>query len=50
MAARRPGLKPRKPSARKLKGYQFRMQVNVLDCMGCGNCADICPAKKRPWS
>ncbi len=30
----------------KDKGYQFRIQVNVLDCMGCGSCADICPAKK----
>ena len=29
-----------------LKGYQFRIQVNTLDCLGCGNCADICPAKK----
>ena len=26
--------------------YHFRMQVNALDCQGCGNCADICPAKK----
>ncbi|MFU8769745.1 MAG: thiamine pyrophosphate-dependent enzyme, partial [Desulfotignum sp.] len=23
----------------------FRIQVNPLDCQGCGNCADICPAK-----
>jgi pyruvate-ferredoxin/flavodoxin oxidoreductase len=23
------------------------MQVNTEDCMGCGNCADICPAKKK---
>ncbi len=30
---------------RELKEYQFRMQVNPLDCQGCGNCADICPAK-----
>ncbi|MCD6224033.1 MAG: 4Fe-4S binding protein, partial [Deltaproteobacteria bacterium] len=29
-----------------LKGYYFRMQVNALDCLGCGNCADVCPAKK----
>jgi pyruvate-ferredoxin/flavodoxin oxidoreductase len=29
-----------------VKGYYFRMQVNPLDCQGCGNCADICPAKK----
>ncbi|HSL40378.1 MAG TPA: pyruvate:ferredoxin (flavodoxin) oxidoreductase [Desulforhopalus sp.] len=30
---------------KELKGYQFRVQVNTLDCQGCGNCADICPAK-----
>ncbi len=29
-----------------LDGYHFRMQVNTLDCQGCGNCADICPAKQ----
>ncbi len=28
-----------------LEGAQFRIQVNTLDCQGCGNCADICPAK-----
>ena len=31
---------------KQLKGYKFRMQVSTLDCTGCGNCADICPAKK----
>jgi pyruvate-ferredoxin/flavodoxin oxidoreductase len=31
---------------KELKGYRFRIQVNTLDCQGCGNCADICPAKK----
>jgi pyruvate-ferredoxin/flavodoxin oxidoreductase len=35
-----------KATGKELAGYQFRMQVNTLDCMGCGNCADICPAKK----
>ncbi len=25
----------------------FRMQVNVLDCLGCGNCPDICPGNKN---
>ena len=25
---------------------RFRMQVDVLDCLGCGNCVDICPGKK----
>ena len=30
---------------KELAGHQFRIQVFPLDCMGCGNCADICPAK-----
>ncbi|MCH5218020.1 MAG: pyruvate:ferredoxin (flavodoxin) oxidoreductase [Muribaculaceae bacterium] len=25
---------------------RFRMQVDVLDCLGCGNCVDVCPGKK----
>lgn len=29
------------------KEYKFKMQVSVLDCTGCGNCADICPAKTK---
>jgi pyruvate-ferredoxin/flavodoxin oxidoreductase len=28
-------------------GLGYRMQVSPLDCMGCGNCADICPAKEK---
>ena len=28
-----------------LDAFKFRIQVNPLDCQGCGNCADICPAK-----
>jgi pyruvate-ferredoxin/flavodoxin oxidoreductase len=31
--------------AKDIKGMGFRIQVYPLDCMGCGNCADICPAK-----
>jgi pyruvate-ferredoxin/flavodoxin oxidoreductase len=27
--------------------YLYRIQVNALDCQGCGNCADICPGKKK---
>lgn len=30
-----------------VKGMHFRLQVNSLDCLGCGNCADICPAKEK---
>jgi len=32
---------------KELKGYNFRIQVYSQDCMGCGNCADICPAKTK---
>jgi pyruvate-ferredoxin/flavodoxin oxidoreductase len=28
-------------------GYQFRIQVSVLDCTGCGNCEDVCPSKEK---
>ena len=30
-----------------MEGLQYRMQVSALDCLGCGNCADICPAKEK---
>ncbi len=30
---------------KEMEAYKFRIQVNPLDCQGCGNCADICPAK-----
>ena len=30
-----------------VKDYQYRIQISTLDCTGCGNCADICPAKPK---
>lgn len=30
-----------------LEGLHYRMQLSALDCLGCGNCADICPAKEK---
>ena len=27
-------------------GLEFRMQVSPLDCLGCGVCANVCPAPK----
>ena len=45
--AKAPGeFEAKKAVGKELKGFNFRIQVNTLDCMGCGNCADICPAKK----
>ncbi len=32
---------------KEMVGMHFRMQVSVMDCMGCGNCADVCPAKEK---
>ncbi|CCH50384.1 pyruvate:ferredoxin (flavodoxin) oxidoreductase [Pseudodesulfovibrio piezophilus] len=30
-----------------VKGMAYRIQVASQDCLGCGNCADICPAKEK---
>lgn len=35
-----------KAQGKQFDGMGFRIQVDVLDCLGCGNCADICPGKK----
>ena len=29
-----------------MAGLRFVQQVDVLDCLGCGNCVDVCPGKK----
>ena len=29
-----------------LKGMHFAIAPSPLDCLGCGNCADVCPGKK----
>ena len=30
-----------------IKGMRFRMQVGVMDCLGCGNCVDVCPGMPK---
>ena len=30
-----------------IKNAQFRIQVSPHDCMGCGVCANVCPAKEK---
>ncbi len=36
-----------KPIGKQLDGLQYRIQVDTLDCTGCGNCAATCPAKNK---
>ncbi|MGI5971842.1 MAG: pyruvate:ferredoxin (flavodoxin) oxidoreductase [Oscillospiraceae bacterium] len=37
----------KKAIGKGLENYRLRVQVSPLDCTGCGNCADICPAKGK---
>jgi len=32
---------------KELAGMQFRIQVYAEDCLGCGSCANVCPAKEK---
>lgn len=35
-----------KAMGKGLEGLSYKIQVSTLDCTGCGNCADVCPAPK----
>lgn len=41
------GLDAKKAVGKGFEGLQYRIQVNTMDCTGCGNCADVCPAKEK---
>lgn len=41
------GFKTKKAIGKGLEGMNFRLQVSVLDCTGCGNCVQVCPAKEK---
>ena len=30
-----------------MAGMHFRIEPSVLDCLGCGNCADVCPGNPK---
>ena len=36
-----------KAKGKGFEGLRFRIQISPLDCTGCGNCADVCPSKKK---
>ncbi|GHV20302.1 pyruvate-flavodoxin oxidoreductase [Bacteroidia bacterium] len=41
------GMTTLKAQGKQFEGMQFRIQIDVLDCMGCGNCPDVCPGNKN---
>ena len=41
------GFDTKKAIGKGMEGYEFRIQVSPLDCTGCGNCADVCPAPEK---
>ena len=46
-AAKPEGFVTKKAIGKELAGLTFRMQISPLDCTGCGNCVDVCPAKVK---
>lgn len=41
------GFITKKATGKEFAGKQYRMQISPLDCTGCGNCAQVCPAKTK---
>ncbi|MCI1945496.1 pyruvate:ferredoxin (flavodoxin) oxidoreductase [Clostridium luticellarii] len=41
------GFKVKKAVGKGFENYNYRIQVDVLDCTGCGVCGKICPAKEK---
>ena len=39
--------KTKAATGKEFAGMQYRMQVSPLDCTGCGNCVQVCPAKEK---
>ena len=37
----------KKALGKGFEGLRYRIQVGVLDCQGCGSCANVCPAKEK---
>ena len=40
-------LQTKKAMGKGLEGLEYKIQISTFDCTGCGNCADICPAKEK---
>ena len=46
-AAAPAGLSAKKMTGKGLDTYQFSLIPSVLDCTGCGACANVCPSKEK---
>ena len=41
------GVKTAQMTGKGCENYRFMIGVSVLDCTGCGSCANVCPAKEK---
>ena len=41
------GYETKPATGKEFTGMAYRMQVSPLDCTGCGNCVQVCPAKEK---
>ena len=41
------GFVVKKATGKNFEGLQYKIQISPMDCTGCGNCADVCPAKGK---
>ena len=41
------GCETKKAIGKGFENYTYRLQVDPLDCQGCGSCANVCPAKNK---
>jgi len=46
-AERPEGFETKKALGKDYAGHGFRIQISPLDCTGCGNCYEVCPAKTK---
>lgn len=47
VAAAPPAYEGIQANGRGFEEYEYRIQLSPYDCLGCGNCADICPAPEK---
>lgn len=41
------GFEIKKAKGKSLDSYHFRIQVDILDCTGCGSCIQVCPSPEK---